>query len=801
MDRLEDFTPVHGQEHTQEHTKSNSGSGLEWAPSPGKQTLTMSLPTRSATALAPVQAKHDPMVASPEVDDASMEEDSSASAADDDTEHAAGWMNVAMRPDLHEVPVQRMRAGPASSQAAPLPATGSGQRLPGDVQAKMEGAFSTDFSAVRIHEDPAAHSMGALAYARGTDIHFASGQYAPHSQRGQELLGHELAHVTQQAQGRVSATAQAKGATINDDPSLEKEADDLGARAARGERVHGGGAPVASVSGQAPMQFMKIEKDKAYGGGEIDTKAQVTDFQNYLDQLVTDKKIQVLRRLADMMQGEDDVWRVMQAVLIAEEDVGNSSSNSQSRKKKPSGNNTRKKKKGPSKPQQPKLTKQKVRDKIVDCRIEDCKDREVLAALLSKKQLQQYDDYRDDYDTLLHTINSSTPTGKALEDLNGQVEQKLVRHRESVAAFVKQCNEIATDEGKKQLIHIYGTKARPHLGEGETIDALGYVFGMMADAGLDAASILRKEVAIDALPALADSMANTPGFSSFLRTYKVGAVRAALRAGGKVVELSKEREALQKGSGIEYMTDETAKGDNSNDGQKRQEFAIGASQQLDSFYKTNTKESLTREQKRTVMGKDEKDFTDPDWEKFNSMTPAGNGLTEEQSLRLQSELKKEKNKLPYKVTGTMQLILKDGTEVKNDLQVFMSGGPGSSDYSYGAENQRERTGQGTGELEQITYPVIGQSQDKYEDIDPNHTGHHEEQRDNDAEVKILEQTIALLRVQTEQGKVIKDATLRLYVSRYTCPSCSDMLYRAKTEHPVLQNLGTIEVIYEGNRQD
>lgn len=112
---------------------------------------------------------------------------------------------------------------------------GGGNALPDDVRAKMEHAFGTDFSGVRIIEGHQAASLGALAYTQGTNIHFAPGQYEPHSQHGQELLGHELAHVAQQAEGKVRATAQAKGLAINADPSLEREADELGARAARWE--------------------------------------------------------------------------------------------------------------------------------------------------------------------------------------------------------------------------------------------------------------------------------------------------------------------------------------------------------------------------------------------------------------------------------------------------------------------------------------------------------------------------------------------------------------------------------------
>ncbi|MBC7974974.1 MAG: DUF4157 domain-containing protein [Myxococcales bacterium] len=109
----------------------------------------------------------------------------------------------------------------------------SGQPLPDDVRRKMEHAFSADFSAVRIHEGLQAQAVGALAFTRGADIFFAPGQYRPTTTRGQELLGHELAHVKQQAGGAVSQTGKAGGTPINDNPSLERAADEQGIKAAK----------------------------------------------------------------------------------------------------------------------------------------------------------------------------------------------------------------------------------------------------------------------------------------------------------------------------------------------------------------------------------------------------------------------------------------------------------------------------------------------------------------------------------------------------------------------------------------
>jgi hypothetical protein len=104
--------------------------------------------------------------------------------------------------------------------------------IPDEVKARMESSFNTDFSGVRVHpESSAAPAVGALAYTQGTDIHFAPGQFSPNNSAGQRLLGHELAHVQQQSQGRVTPTTEINGLPVNDSPALEEEADRLGSKA------------------------------------------------------------------------------------------------------------------------------------------------------------------------------------------------------------------------------------------------------------------------------------------------------------------------------------------------------------------------------------------------------------------------------------------------------------------------------------------------------------------------------------------------------------------------------------------
>ena len=113
--------------------------------------------------------------------------------------------------------------------------SGTQTEMPDGVKSKMESSFGVDFSGVNIHQNSdQASNIGALAYAQGNDVHFAPGQFNPKDKKGQELLGHELAHVVQQRQGRVkSGKKQYKGISVNSDPALEKEADVMGAQVAQ----------------------------------------------------------------------------------------------------------------------------------------------------------------------------------------------------------------------------------------------------------------------------------------------------------------------------------------------------------------------------------------------------------------------------------------------------------------------------------------------------------------------------------------------------------------------------------------
>ncbi|MEY3322810.1 MAG: hypothetical protein RLZZ417_2393 [Bacteroidota bacterium] len=97
--------------------------------------------------------------------------------------------------------------------------------LPDQLKSGVENLSGISMNDVKVHynsDKPA--QLNAHAYAQGTDIHIASGQ--------EKHLPHEAWHVVQQKQGRVQPTAMMKAKVpINDDQSLEKEADIMGTRA------------------------------------------------------------------------------------------------------------------------------------------------------------------------------------------------------------------------------------------------------------------------------------------------------------------------------------------------------------------------------------------------------------------------------------------------------------------------------------------------------------------------------------------------------------------------------------------
>jgi hypothetical protein len=193
--------------------------------------------------------------------------------------------SVALPPGAGPPPAAGEQPGARSTDIGPpvFPVPAGDTGMPVAVQAKMERAFDADFSDVRIHANSQqAVDLGALAFAQGTEIHFAPGQYQPESHAGQEVLGHELAHVVQQRQGRAGITRQAKGLPLNDDRGLEAEADSLGRQAAAAPAIPPtppvqrtrGSRPTGATPGSAPIQRL-TNGMPAWGG--VDSSGEGTE--------------------------------------------------------------------------------------------------------------------------------------------------------------------------------------------------------------------------------------------------------------------------------------------------------------------------------------------------------------------------------------------------------------------------------------------------------------------------------------------------------------------------------------------
>ncbi|MEE9464059.1 MAG: DUF4157 domain-containing protein [Candidatus Neomarinimicrobiota bacterium] len=82
----------------------------------------------------------------------------------------------------------------------------------------MEPRFGHDFSHVRVHTGAraaeTARAVNAQAFTVGRDVVFGAGQYAPDAHGGRRLLAHELAHVVQQGERRLTPLIQRLFATF-----------------------------------------------------------------------------------------------------------------------------------------------------------------------------------------------------------------------------------------------------------------------------------------------------------------------------------------------------------------------------------------------------------------------------------------------------------------------------------------------------------------------------------------------------------------------------------------------------------
>lgn len=116
---------------------------------------------------------------------------------------------------------------PAVAEA--LATAGGGEPLPDALRAEMEVRLGADFRHVRIHTGPvaaaAARALRARAFTLGEHIFFAAGAFSPSDVTGGRLLVHELTHVVQAQQRRISASGSGGLEVSHPTDALEREAE------------------------------------------------------------------------------------------------------------------------------------------------------------------------------------------------------------------------------------------------------------------------------------------------------------------------------------------------------------------------------------------------------------------------------------------------------------------------------------------------------------------------------------------------------------------------------------------------
>lgn len=111
----------------------------------------------------------------------------------------------------------------------------AGRPLESSTRRDMETRFGHDFKNVRVHADPiageSALAVEAHAYTVGNHVSFAPGRYAPHTEEGQRILAHELAHVVQQGgNSAINAVGYIEPASS----TAERDASDIALRVTSG---------------------------------------------------------------------------------------------------------------------------------------------------------------------------------------------------------------------------------------------------------------------------------------------------------------------------------------------------------------------------------------------------------------------------------------------------------------------------------------------------------------------------------------------------------------------------------------
>jgi hypothetical protein len=189
--------------------------------------------------------------------------------------------------------------------------------LPGPLKAGIENLSGLSMNDVRVHyNSPKPMQLQAFAYTQGTDIHVGPGH--------EQHLPHEAWHVVQQAQGRVQPTMQIKGEVpVNHDKGLEREADEMGAKAAQMDGVMDNAKPGHVTARPARGECVQLwswaeTKEKAYDSMIAGIHKGRDGMLNGLSRLASEHLPAYLMPVANgIIEGAVTVVNLLVAIIMA----------------------------------------------------------------------------------------------------------------------------------------------------------------------------------------------------------------------------------------------------------------------------------------------------------------------------------------------------------------------------------------------------------------------------------------------------------------------------------------------------
>ena len=193
--------------------------------------------------------------------------------------------------------------------------------LPDQLKAGVEQLSGHSLDDVKVHYNSSKPAqLKAHGYAEGNQIHLAQGQ--------EKHLGHEAWHVVQQKENRVSPTKQINGVGVNDNPSLEKEADTMGAKAASAD-------PVSKESVQLKLEptpgkgvvqgffgFGSEKKEEAAPSAETETtqkegkeeEKEANESEESTKNLFEEKGPEALSEMLDLGKDGDETFQAVKGI-------------------------------------------------------------------------------------------------------------------------------------------------------------------------------------------------------------------------------------------------------------------------------------------------------------------------------------------------------------------------------------------------------------------------------------------------------------------------------------------------------